>query len=397
MPIEIIVPRLGWSMEEGTFVEWLKQHGQHVRAGEMLFVLESEKAAQEVESFDSGILHIPPDAPQPGATVAVGQLLAYLLAEGELPPSAGASASTTAPHAIQHDKAPVARAGPITTPPTLASRVRISPRARRAARGLNVDWTTVRGTGRSGRIRERDVLAAAPRPIGQPTSAAGRSVPITAMRRTLAERMLAGVHQAAPVTLTTKADASSLVLLRERLAHVLPSRPSYTDLFIKLTADTLQQHPLLTSQWRGETIFIPDELHIAFAVETDAGLLAPVIRQVPEKSLGQVTAEARELIELARRGRLSAEQFHGAVFTITNLGAFGIDAFTPIINVPQTAILGIGRIVREPAVVADQVVPRDMLTLSLTFDHRVLDGAPAARFFDTLRRAVEDPGARLQV
>jgi pyruvate dehydrogenase E2 component (dihydrolipoamide acetyltransferase) len=171
--------------------------------------------------------------------------------------------------------------------------------------------------------------------------------------------------------------------------------PSYTDLVIKLTSVALQEHPALNARWEDEGIVLCRRIHIGFAVDTETGLVAPVIRDVPALSLQQLAARSRELIERARSRKLTAEEMQGGTFTVTNLGPFGIDAFTPIINHPECAILGVGRIRRQPAVVGEQIVPRDMVTLSLTFDHRIVDGAPAARFLDTLRRCIEDPEPRL--
>jgi pyruvate dehydrogenase E2 component (dihydrolipoamide acetyltransferase) len=171
--------------------------------------------------------------------------------------------------------------------------------------------------------------------------------------------------------------------------------PGYTDLIVKLTAAALRQHPLLKAQWRDDGLWVPDAIHIAVAVDTDAGLLAPVLRDADRQSLSALATRLGELIDLARAGRLGAESMRDATFTVTNLGMFGVDAFTPIIHLPQCAVLGLGRIVREPAVVGEQVAIRDLITLSLTFDHRVVDGAPAARFLDTVRRSIEQPGPLL--
>jgi pyruvate dehydrogenase E2 component (dihydrolipoamide acetyltransferase) len=268
----------------------------------------------------------------------------------------------------------------------VGSKRAITPRARRVAKELGVDASTVRGSGRNGRIRERDVRAA---------SAAvpeGRLLPHTNLRRVLAARMVAGVTQAAPVTLTNRVDATHLVACRNRLRAVASPDavvPSYTDLIVQRTAAALRQHPLLQAQWRDEGLLVPERVHIGVAVDTEVGLLLPVLRDVDRLTVTQIAAQVRELIGLARAGRLTAEQMRGATFTVTNLGMFGVDAFTPIVHLPQSAILGVGCIVREPAVVGDAVVPRDRLTLSLTFDHRAVDGAPAARFLDTLRRGIE--------
>jgi pyruvate dehydrogenase E2 component (dihydrolipoamide acetyltransferase) len=211
--------------------------------------------------------------------------------------------------------------------------------------------------------------------------------------------MSAGAHETAPVTLTTRCDATNLVSLRDQFRAAERGAeeivPSYNDLLVKLTAMILTRHLLLAAQWGEREILLPDGFHISVAVDTDAGLLAPVVRDADKLTLRQVAAELRWLAASARSGGLSADEMQGGVFTITNLGMLGVEAFTPIINLPQCAILGVGRIVREPAVVNDQIVPRDRMTLSLTFDHRVVDGAPAARFLNDLRHAIENPGAVL--
>ena len=199
----------------------------------------------------------------------------------------------------------------------------------------------------------------------------------------------------APVTLTTEADATELVALRQQLKASYARRglaiPSYNDIYIKLTAAALQDHPGLNSSWSEEGLILHNDINIGFAVETEKGLLAPVLRDVTAKSLREVAAETTRLIEGAHQERLGLESMQGGTFTITNLGMYGIDAFTPIINLPQAAILGIGRIVCKPAVHEGEVVPRQMVALSLTFDHRVVDGAPAARFLNTVREYVSEP------
>jgi pyruvate dehydrogenase E2 component (dihydrolipoamide acetyltransferase) len=378
-------------MEEGTFVEWLKRDGDPVRPGDSLFVLEGEKAAENVEALDAGILRLTRESPKPGEVVKVGQLIAYLAAEGEPAPAgnstpkavevpAPGAALIGAEHAPEPAASPAApaREGPAS-----------SPRARRVAAELGIDWRGLHGSGRGGRIRERDVRAAA---ADQPQ---GRLIAHTNIRRTIAAHMVAGVTHAAPVTLTTKADATNLVNLRGQFKAAAASPddlvPSYTDLVLKLTAAALRQHPLLQAQWRDDGLFVPDRIDMALAVDTEAGLLAPVVRGADRLTLRQVAARTRELSAHARAGKLTAADLRDATFTVTNLGMFGIDAFTPILHLPQSAVLGVGRIVREPAVVEDRVAPRDAVTLSLTFDHRVVDGAPAARFLDALRRCLEQP------
>ena len=435
MPHPITVPRLGWSMEQGTFLGWKKKDGDFVRAGEVLFELEGEKAAQEIESLDSGILRIPPNAPREGTVVLVGALLGYLLAEGEaipvetsaplaaplaVSPSASMPAETPAVKRLQPVASPAARrlaremgvnvgsvaaagnGGRVTAAdvrtlgksPASGSKARIisSPRARRVAKELDVNWKSLTGSGKSGRIRECDVRAAAT----MPSQCGGTKIPVSSRRRTIATRMAASSQQTAPVTLTTRADATNLVNLREQFktagGEVVPS---YTDILVKLTAAALQQHPQLTARWEETHLAIPDGIHIGIAVDADEGLIVPVLRDVPSLSLLELADRSRELIGRSRSGHFKTDDLQGGVFTITNLGAFGIDAFTPIINLPETAILGVGCIRREPAVVDNQIVPRDLVTLSLTFDHRIVDGAPAAKFLQAIRLAVENPSAWL--
>ena len=438
MPFEITIPRLGWSMEEGTFVRWLKQDGEPVKPGEALFELEGEKAAQDVEAVDGGRLHIPASSPKPGTVVAVGSVVGYLLAEGEAIPTATgsrgpapvvssapmpvpASAPAAAPSVRRMARemgvnlAQVAGSGPAgrisaadlrATPvvagaPSLMASPIASPRARRVARELGIDWTVIGGTGRDGRIREQDVRANAQRGTARSTASvmaavAGTAIPVSRHRRTIADRMTHSRQTTAPVTLTTTIDATNLVSLRQQFKSAGGTVvPSYSDIVVKLVGLALAQHPTLMAQWAGEQLIVPDVISIGVAVDTDAGLLVPVIRDVPSLSLMDLSAAVSVLIARTRAGELKAGDMQGGVFTVTNLGAFGIDAFTPIINVPETAILGLGRIRREPAMIENQIVPRDRMTLSLTFDHRIVDGAPAARFLQTVSQAIETPSAWL--
>jgi pyruvate dehydrogenase E2 component (dihydrolipoamide acetyltransferase) len=264
------------------------------------------------------------------------------------------------------------------------------------ARELGVDWSGLTGSGRSGRIRERDVRAAAIHGAPPP---AGHIMPVSPTRRTIAQHMIESVRATAPVTLTTTADASNLVNLREQFKAARQTDedviPTYTDFVVKLVAVALGRHPILGARWQEDHLALPEQVHIGIAVDTDVGLVVPVVRDVPALTLRQLAARTRELAEKARSRRLSAGELRGGTFTVTNLGAFGVDAFTPIINVPECAILGLGRIHRCPAVVGDRVVPREQVTLSLTFDHRVVDGAPAARFLQTVRGLIETPGPAL--
>jgi pyruvate dehydrogenase E2 component (dihydrolipoamide acetyltransferase) len=424
MPVPVTVPRLGWNMEEGTFAGWLKQDGDTIRPGDTLFSLESEKATEDIESLDGGVLRIPADGPRVGDKLPVGKVIAHLVQPGEAVPAPGpvtglagglkaenggrkqdrpagpaarrlarelgvdirqvASSETTGRVTPEDIRQHHGRVAEVPRP----SRPAISPRARRVAAELNVDWNGLRGTGKTGRIRERDVLAAA--------SPAPRPASLSPTRRVIAERMLHSARSTAPVTLTTRADATNLVNLRGQFQTAGPAAaepiPGYTDFLVKLSAVALRQHPHLNARWEGGNIVPRESVDVGIAVDTEAGLLVPVIRDVPGLTLRQVAARSRDLIERARKRKLSAAEMQGGTFTVSSLGAYGIDAFSPVINYPEIAILGVGTIRREPVALGEQVVVRDVLTLSLTFDHCAIDGAPSARFLQTLCKIIEAPG-----
>ncbi|MBP3957922.1 2-oxo acid dehydrogenase subunit E2 [Gemmata sp. G18] len=396
MPIPVSIPRLGWNMEEGVFVEWLKADGDAVKSGDAVFRLEGEKATEDVESLDVGTLHIPATGPKLGDRLAVGAVIGYLLQAGEAPPTGApptngesthapptAEAAESPPTASENAQPLAERAGHAEEAPTLTA---ITPRARRLAARTGTDVSHVRGTGRNGRVRERDIAALAPPAPSQGT------VPLTATRRAIAAKMVESRQTTAPVTLTAQVDATNLVNLREQFKAAGSERvPSYTDFLVKFVAVALQKHPALAAQWTDTGIVPAKSLDIGIAVDTETGLLVPVVRNVPALGLRQLAEQTSQLIDRTRRGALSARDMQGGCFTVTNLGAFGIDAFTPIINAPECAILGVGRIERRPVMDGDRVVGRDLLVLSLTFDHRIVDGAPAARFLQTLTQCVENP------
>jgi pyruvate dehydrogenase E2 component (dihydrolipoamide acetyltransferase) len=385
MPIPVTIPRLGWNMEEGIFVEWLKADGAAVRAGDAVFRLEGEKATEDIESLDAGTLHIPATGPKTGDKLAVGAVIGYLLAEGEAPPETGRAGAVSP---LLEVIAPVPAHGERgADAPRSPKGTAITPRARRLAARLGIDAAQLRGSGRNGRVRERDVAAQS---SATRQAAAPASLPAT--RKAVAARMVESRATTAPVTLTSLVDATNLVNLREQFkAAGGGPAPSYTDFLLKLAAAALQKHPLLASRWTEDGIVPPASIDIGFAVDTEAGLLVPVVRDVPALGLRAVAVHTRTLIERARKGELTARDMTGGCFTVTNLGAFGIDAFTPIINPPECAILGVGRIERRPVMDGDRVVGRELVTLSLTFDHRVVDGAPAARFLQTLAMCVANP------
>ncbi len=444
MAKEIRVPRLGWSMEEGVLVRWLKQPGEEVAEEEPLFELEGEKAVQEIGSLDAGILYLPPDAPAVGSTVLVGALLGYLLAPGESPPNRSSN-SGDSPESVKPatpvEKPPkpslattggpaarrmarklraVAPENAVTAPTASAahscngngngnsSRLRdtgsaaatvASPRARRIAGELGIDWRTLSGTGAGGRVREADVRAAATEPRVAATTS-GENL-LTPRRKAIAQRLRHSREMTVPVTLTTTADVTNLVGLRQQFkAGEASVVPAYTDLVASLAARALRRHPQLAVRWddgHNSLRAVPDsDLHIGIAVDTSDGLLVPVIRDVLRKSLVAIAEESRALAERARAGRLTAAEMQSAVLTVSNLGGYGIDAFTPVINFPEITILGLGAVRREPVVGEnDKIEIRDRMVLSLTFDHAAVDGAPAAAFLADVAAALANPAAHL--
>jgi pyruvate dehydrogenase E2 component (dihydrolipoamide acetyltransferase) len=402
-------------MDEGIFVGWLKEDGQVVSVGEPLFSLEGDKSTQEIESLESGTLHIRKDGPTPGQTLAVGTVIGYLLAAGESPSDLIPSVIAGDPdrkqsESIRHndsvDASEIRASGSI--------RPRVSPRARRVADELGIDWKELRGSGRTGRIRERDVRAAAAviarDPISQIRTNVDRSptrplrsesgsefdvLPVSPIRKLIAQRMKESTQATAPVTLTASVDATNLVNLRKQFKAVSleekPSTVGYTDIVVTLAAIAIRKHRQITGQWAEDRILIPKAIDIGIAVDTERGLMVPVIRNVDSLTLREVATGSSSLIEAARRGTLPIADSQGSVFTVTNLGAFGIDAFTPIINPPECAILGMGRIRSQAIPIGDRFVAQEQMTLSLTFDHRIIDGAPAARFLQTLGSMIENP------
>jgi pyruvate dehydrogenase E2 component (dihydrolipoamide acetyltransferase) len=378
-------------MQVGSVAEWLKRDGERVTVGEPIAMIAADKGTVELEAPDTGILHISSLSPEPGVEVPVGTLLAYLLNPGEpLPTDLRAPA-----------EAPALAAG-------RAGRIVATPRARRAAAGLGIDWRILAGSGRGGRILERDVARALATPPDHasahgnlraepPSADAAEAIPLRGIRRLTAERVALSARTVAPVTLTTEANATALVRLREqaRAERVdAVGLPSITDLLVKLVAVALAEHPALNSELTENGIVQHAAIHIAIAVDTEAGLLAPVMRDVNTRSVESIARESARLIEAARARTSRPEELQGATFTITNLGMYDIDAFTPLVNLPQCAILGVGRIVARPVVIdetTEQVAVQRMLTLSLTFDHRLVDGAPAARFLQRIKHLVERP------
>ncbi len=388
-------------MNEASVGRWLKKSGDTVAAGEDLFEVETEKVATMVQSPAAGILTI---AVPEGRTVEIGTVLAVIAEPGETPVAMSVGAGPDLP---------VAR---VVTPPSPEpslppmggeeSRVIASPAARRLARELDLDIATVVGSGPGGRIIEKDVQEAVARrpssrpvvpvqPSVEPLAATGGGQVLAGMRRVIAERMVQSQRTAAAVTVTMDVAMGSASDLRQQLIAEWEQREgirvTFTDIIVKAVGKALLEHRRVNSRLEGDRIVESDAAHIGVAVALDDGLIVPVLRDVQRKTILEIGRETRDLAARAREGRLTVAEVTGGTFTITNIGTTGADIFTPIINPPESAILGVGRIAPRPIAIGEKVEVRPMMWLSLTFDHRIVDGHPAALFLARVREILEKP------
>ncbi len=442
MPVEVLVPKLGMTMTEGTVAEWHRPDGAEVRKGDRIYRLETEKIEFEVEAEADGVLRY---LVAKGAKLPPGAVVGYILAPGEaLPAGAGATptpaevpvtAASVAlaggvPGEARVVASPIARrlasearlvlasisgTGPggriteadvrrsmaapsaqVPAPQPATTEVLASPLARGLARALGVDLERIQGTGPGGRITKEDVeAAAASRSRPAPSAAApGEVIPLRAMRRTIAQRMHASLQEMAQLTMAMEVGMNEAIRLRNGLIEEWAAegiRPSFTDLVIKAVAKALGQHPLLNASLTPEGIVIHPAVHVGMAVALDDGLVVPVIRDAGVRPLKEIARETSRVAGAARSGSLAIDEMSGGTFSVTALGMAGIGFFTPIINPPNVAILGVGRIHDAVAWEADRPVRVQRMTLSLTIDHRVVDGAPGAAFLGTVRDLLEAP------
>ncbi len=419
--MEILMPKLGLTMTEGVVVEWRKQPGERVHAGEILFIFESEKAVMDYESPADGILaEILAPA---GATVACGESVALLLQEGQ--PQAKTPLATPAAKSrareLGVDWRQLAGRGPdgrvqlqdvvdatsVTQSPSASPerKPQASPLARNLASDLGLDLTHVPGSGPRGRIMRADVLAAARRALAAASASDQASsaprpryasiTPLTGVRAVIARRMRESVSSAPHVTLHTEADATSLVAARTQinLERANASKISYNALLIAILARVLRERPALNACLLDDEICVYEAINIAMAVDTKRGLVTPVIHNADQLDISAIQQTMDALIARAQAGESPPDDFSAATFTLTNLGMYEIDGFTPIINQPQAAILGVGRIISRPVEQAGGLAFRKMMTLSLSFDHRLIDGGPAAQFLQQVKQLIERPFA----
>jgi pyruvate/2-oxoglutarate dehydrogenase complex dihydrolipoamide acyltransferase (E2) component len=394
MATQILMPSLGMYTIEGELTRWLVADGAEVAADQAILELTTEKSTVEINAPAGGILHQVAPA---GAVVHVEALLGYVLAPGEQPPAPVAGATGSAPDAAAAAAAP--RPGVVAAVPAAAGAgaaaggpVRASPAARRRAKELDVALEVVTGTGPGGRITEADVQAAAAATAAPAVGAGGRAVlrrvPLSGMRRVIATRMHDSLTRTAQLTLTREADAGPLIEARQRASAAV--KVAFDVLLAQALARALLAQPALNAVVEGDQILLLDGVHVGIAVAVEGGLLVPVLRDAAHRPLADLAQDLTGLTDRARGGRLSPAEYEGGTVTITNLGAYGIDTFTPILNPPESAILGVGRIAPRPFVddPADGAGPgltvRPTVHLSLTFDHRVADGAAAAQLLEAL-------------
>lgn len=452
MPVELRMLQMDQTMTKGKIGKWLVSEGDTVTEGQPLLEIETDKVVHEQESPADGV--VAQLCAEEGSNVPVNALLAVIAAPGEKverveveadivseqpKPDKSAKPTTvqqtpkkTDPHTpsqttVRFKVSPAAQqlaeklnidlthvkpSGPggrilesdvhryiETRGPSssVSTRLKASPLARRLAKEFGIDLTTIGGSGPDGRIVRDDVLQATkeiPTSVFHPEPTEAQVIELTGIRKIIADRMTMSLQTNASVTLHTEVDATRLVELRTLFNDERQKTDisiTYTDLIVKMTAKALQEHPRLNATLIDEGIQMLTDINIGVAVALEDGLVVPVIRNADQIGLAEISEQVKTLAEKARNNQLTPGELQGGTFTLTNLGNFGVDTFTPIINPPECAILGVGRIVKKPAVYNDEITIRNMMTLSLTFDHRIVDGAPAAYFLQTVSQYINNP------
>jgi len=403
----IAIPKLGMSMTEATLVEWRLKEGDHVEKGEIVLVIETEKTKWEVEAATAGFVHIMVNE---DVIAPVGRVVGLIATDKEelvsLQKESPKEIFTTVPEVSETSMNHITVPAPVNAA-AWEKTIRISPVARKIAEENMIDIATIVGTGPDGRIVREDIERAievrkeqeAARTISSAVYEGRKvktTIPLKGMRRAIAEHMQRSLSVSAQLTSMGEIDMTEMVKVRNSLVEQeqeLGTRITYTDIFVLAAARVLKEYPIVNSSLVGNEINLWEEINIGVAVAVEEGLIVPVVKNADHKSLVEISLEVKTLVEKARVGKLMPDDVAEGTFTITNLGAYGggYGFGTPIINQPQVAILGIGAITERPVVRQGQIVIRSIMTYSFTFDHRVLDGAPAGRFLDTLTQLLENP------
>lgn len=398
----VVMPQFYETMQAGRVIRWLKKEGDEVEKGKPIVEVETEKTTVQIEAPVTGSLAKIFVAE--GDDIPILQTIALIATAEDGPLSADALSEETysaqSPRKLERTGTPVEelfeeRERDVRTP-TVSP---VSPLAKKLAQQHGIDIQKVRGTGPGGRIVKDDVMKAI-EDAGSTTGfeeepARKKSIPMTRMRKMIAERMSYSARTIPQVTLSTEVDVSEVVKLREKLLSGFESefgvRISYTDILVKAVASMLRQETVFNSRLEDDHIVLREDINIGIAVSVDEGLVVPVLRNADRKTLGEIAVSAKQLIERANQGTLSSSEATGGTFTITNLGLYDVDIFTPLVNPPETAILGVGTVRDKPVVIDGQVVVRPIAFLSLSFDHRVIDGALAAQFLRGIKQMIESP------
>jgi pyruvate dehydrogenase E2 component (dihydrolipoamide acetyltransferase) len=438
LSVNVTMPKMGMTMKVGKVSKWYKNEGDSVEKGEDLFEVETEKITNKIESPGSGLLFqivVPA-----GETVPVGTILGVIAEKGEQPERiegiqvgevSEVQAKAGSPQAAEAKAEPQEKKRIISTPSArrLAKELgvdlslvtgsgpegkikeadvqkfheegppapRITPLAAEMVRQEGLDISTITGTGENGKITKQDVeqalAASKAAPVAQPSEA--RVIPFQGMRRVIADNMHASLQNAAQLTAFTEVDVTEMVRFRDMMkaefARDDSVKISFNDIIVMATARALMRHPIMNSTLVGEEILLHDTVHLGIAVALSQGLIVPKLRNAEKKTLLEIAKEVRELARKARESALAVEEVTNGTFTISNVSMLGMDGFTPVLNPPETGILGVGRVIEKPAVFNGAIAIRHMMTLSLTFDHRVVDGAPAMTFLRDLGRYLAQP------
>jgi pyruvate dehydrogenase E2 component (dihydrolipoamide acetyltransferase) len=408
MATRIDMPQLGLTMEKGTILQWLKAEGERVEKGQPVVLIQTEKVEYEVEAPGAGTLLT--ILAKEGTELPVGGVMGVLgqpgedvssFAEARAPSAESRAARPEVPGPSPETRAP--EASPVRAP---GERVKISPVAKKLAQEHGIDITTLSPSGPEGRIVREDVeraiaaksrepRAAHPEGTREERAAIPEVIPLAGIRKVIFDRMGQSWREAARVTLFADADMTEIVRLRQEKGADWERRfgikPSYSDLIHMAVARALREEPRINCRLDGQSVRVRREVNLTFAIDLGEGLVAAVIREADKKSLGDLTRAARDLAERARTNRLTPDDMADGTFTVTNLGGVGVEYFTPIINPPQAGILGVGKIQEKPVVRGGGIHIRPMMTLSLVFDHRLIDGAPAAKFLAKVKELLEQP------
>ena len=406
MASEVIMPQMGFDMKEGTLVRWIKREGDEVASGEIIAEIETDKAVVEIEAFDSGVLR--QTLIDEGTTVPVGEVIAVIAAADE------EVAERPSPSAASVKAPAMAAPAPAPPPPAPAMRgeVKASPLAKREAQKLGIDIAAVPGTGPNGRVTKKDVTdfaaggaqaatpvpaapaAAPPTVVSAPAAGPkrGEVIALSKMRDAIARSMTYSKQHIPHVYLTAVIDMSDAARLRAQLNAALPDdKISFNDMALKACAMALVKHPLMNASYTEAGIHVKERVNVGMAIALETGLIAPALLDTDTLTLRDVAGATKALAGRARAGKLSADEYTGATFNVTNLGMYGVEEFTAIITPPQAAALAVGAVTPTPVVRDGEVQVADLMRVTLSLDHRVADGAQGAEFLAEVRRLLENP------